>query len=118
MAATAGRVRTEPGRKRVRAYLAGELVADTRHPILVWEWPYFPVYYIPVADIRAELIPAGTTEHSPSRGDADIYHIKVPGATADGAARRYPDSPLEGLREAVRDERMVRGGRTGLHPPA
>ena len=104
MAKTAGRVRTETGRKRVRVYLAGELVADTSHPVLVWEWPYFPVYYIPAADIRAELIPAGTTDHSPSRGDAEIYHVKVSGATADGAARRYPDSPLEELREAVRLE--------------
>jgi len=104
MAKTAGRVRTETGRKRVRAYLAGELVADTSHPVLVWEWPYFPVYYIPAADIRAELIPAGTTDHSPSRGDAEIYHVKVSGAAADSAARRYPDSPLEELREAVRLE--------------
>jgi uncharacterized protein (DUF427 family) len=102
MAKTAGRVRTEPGRKRVRAYLAGELVADTRHPVLVWEWPYFPVYYIPAADIRAELVPAGTTEHSPSRGNAEIYHVKVSGAAAEGAARRYPDSPLEELRATVR----------------
>ena len=104
MAKTAGRVRTETGRKRVRAYLAGELVADTSHPVLVWEWPYFPVYYIPAADIRAELIPAGTTDHSPSRGDAEIYHVKVSGASADSAARRYPDSPLEELRDAVRLE--------------
>jgi uncharacterized protein (DUF427 family) len=102
MAAAAGRVRTEPGRKRVRAYLAGQLVADTMRPVLVWEWPYFPVYYIPAEDIRAELVPAGITDHSPSRGDADIYHVKVPGATADGAARRYPASPLEALRAAVR----------------
>jgi len=102
MAKQAGRVRIEAGPKRVRAYLAGELVADTRRPLLVWEWPYFPVYYIPAADIRAELVPAGTTDHSPSRGDAEIYHVKVSGAAADGAARRYPDSPLEDLREAVR----------------
>ena len=102
MAAAAGRVRAEPGRKRVRVYLTGELVADTKHPVLVWEWPYFPVYYIPVADIRAELIPSGATDHSPSRGDAEIYDVKVSGGTAGGAARRYPDSPLEDLREAVR----------------
>jgi uncharacterized protein (DUF427 family) len=34
-----GTVRVEPGAKRVRAYLAGRLVADTRHPSLVWEIP-------------------------------------------------------------------------------
>ncbi len=32
-----GRVRVERGSKRVRAYLAGRLVADTVAPLLVWE---------------------------------------------------------------------------------
>ena len=89
---TAGRVRTETGRKRVRAYLGGELVADTRQPVLVWEWPYFPVYYFPAADVRAELVEAGDRALA-EPGDAQLYHVRVPGATAKRAARRYPDSP-------------------------
>ena len=52
-----GRVHAETGAKRVRAYLGGDLVADTTRPVLVWEVPYYPAYYIPVADIRAELTP-------------------------------------------------------------
>ena len=99
-----GSVKIEPGHKRVRAYLNGELVADTVRPVLVWEWPYYPAYYIPAADVRADLIPAGQTEHSPSRGDAELLHVKVAMATADLAARRYPDSPLGELRELVRFE--------------
>jgi uncharacterized protein (DUF427 family) len=102
MATSAGRVRTEPGRKRVRAYLDGELVADTRQPLLVWEWPYFPVYYIPAEGILARLEPTGKTEHSPSRGEAEICDVVTGRGTAPGAARRYPDSPLEALRGAVR----------------
>ena len=42
-----GRVRVEQGHKRVRAYLGGELVADTIEPLLVWEIPYYPAYYLP-----------------------------------------------------------------------
>ena len=99
-----GSVKIEPGRKRVRAYLNGELVADTIRPVLVWEWPYYPVYYVPAADVRAGLIPAGQTEHSPSRGDAELLHVKVATATADLAACRYPASPLTELRELVRFE--------------
>jgi uncharacterized protein (DUF427 family) len=97
-----GRVRVEPGAKRVRTYLAGRLVADTLHPVLVWEIPYYPAYYLPLADVRAELVPTGKTEHSPSRGEAEIYDVRVDGATAESAARRYPDSPLEALRDLVR----------------
>jgi uncharacterized protein (DUF427 family) len=97
-----GRVRVEHGAKRVRAYLAGRLVADSLHPVLVWEIPYYPAYYLPLADVRAELAATGKTEHSPSRGEAEIYDVRVNGATAEGAARRYPDSPLEALRGLVR----------------
>ena len=35
-------IRIEEGRRRVRAYLDGHLVADTARPVLVWEWPYHP----------------------------------------------------------------------------
>ena len=99
---TRGSVRVEQGAKRVRVYLAGRLVADTRRPFLVWEIPYFPTYYLPLADVQAKLEPTGNTEHSPSRGEAEILDVRVDGATAAGAARRYPDSPLEPLRDLVR----------------
>src|SRR5690348_6448276 len=99
---TRGRVRVEHGRKRVRAYLGGELAADTTSPLLVWEVPYYPAYYIPAGDIRAELVPTGVTDHSPSRGDAVIFDVRTPTATAPSAARRYASSPIQDLRQAVR----------------
>jgi uncharacterized protein (DUF427 family) len=97
-----GRVRVESSRKRVRAFLAGELVADTVHPLLVWEHPGYPTYYIPVADVRAELVPTGRVEHSPSRGEGEVYDVRVGNATAPGAAQRFPHSPFDDLRGAVR----------------
>ena len=97
-----GSVRVEQGAKRVRAYLAGRLVADTMHPFLVWEIPYYPAYYLPLADVLAELEPTGKTEHSPSRGEATVYDVRVEGAVAEGAAKRYLDSPLTALRDLVR----------------
>jgi uncharacterized protein (DUF427 family) len=97
-----GAVRVEHGAKRVRAYLAGRLIADTTRPFLVWEVPYYPAYYLPLTDVAAELVPTGKTEHSPSRGEAEIFDVRVDGATAVAAARRYPDSPLEKLRALVR----------------
>ena len=46
-------IRIEPSHKRVRTYLAGQLVADTLHPVLVWEGPHYPVYYLPASDGRS-----------------------------------------------------------------
>jgi uncharacterized protein (DUF427 family) len=97
-----GAVRVEPGAKRVRGYLAGRLVADTTRPFLVWEVPYYPAYYLPLADVVADLVPTGKTEHSPSRGEAEVFDVQVEGATARAAASRYPGSPLEKLRDLVR----------------
>jgi uncharacterized protein (DUF427 family) len=104
-----GTVRVEPSAKRVRAYLAGRVVADTRRPSLVWEVPYYPAYYFPLGDVTAELSPTGKTEHSPSRGDAELYDVRVDGAVAEGAAKRYPDSPLPAIRGLVRLEWAAMG---------
>jgi uncharacterized protein (DUF427 family) len=95
-------VKVERSPKRVRAYLDGIIVADTYAPLLVWEIPYYPTYYIPISDIKAELIPSGETEHKGELGDAELLHVKTQAGTAEGAARRYADSPVAELRDAVR----------------
>lgn len=97
-----GRVKVETGAKRVRLYLDNRLVADTLRPLLVWEKPFYPTYYVPAKDVVAELKPTGQTEHSPSRGDAQVHDVLIDGLTAAGKARTVPESPLEELREAVR----------------
>jgi uncharacterized protein (DUF427 family) len=98
----ANEIRVEHGRKRVRALLAGELVADTTSPLLVWEVPYYPTYYIPTADVRAKLIPYGA-DVDELLGEAEILSVEVPGgATAVGGARRYPASPARQIHDAVR----------------
>jgi uncharacterized protein (DUF427 family) len=100
-----GRVRVERGTKRVRAYLAGEVVADTIAPWLVWEVPYYPAYYFPIADVRAGLLDDGhEPSHSPSRGDAAVRTVVAGAGRAAGAALVYEDSPLEEIRGTVRLE--------------
>ena len=102
---TRGQVRTEPSAKRVRAYLGGEVVADTIHPVLVWEVPYYPAYYFPVGDVRTDLLePDGGTAHSPSRGDGQTYTVTAGGKRAPAAALRYTDSPIPELRDLIRLE--------------
>src|SRR5262249_7077707 len=44
----------------------------------------------------------GATERSPSRGTGEVLDVVTANATAAGGALRYPDSPFEELRGAVR----------------
>jgi len=92
-------MRVEQSRKRIRAYLGGEVIADTTGALLVWESPYYPTYYLPVADVRMDrLIDEGEGKRSPSRGTPLTYTIEAGGSTAPAAAYAYPDSPIEAIR--------------------
>ena len=92
-------IRIQPGTKRVRVYVGGELVADSIQPVLVWEVPYYPTYYFPVSDVRIELLEReGGVGHSPSRGDGHRFAVK----DRSHAALRYEDSPIEELRDLIR----------------
>jgi uncharacterized protein (DUF427 family) len=103
MGAQRGSVRAERGAKRVRVYFGGVAIADTTRPLLVWEKPYYPAYYIPVEDVRTDLLAEdGDVRHSPSRGDAQVLTVKVGGREAAGAALRYDESPLDGVAGHVR----------------
>jgi uncharacterized protein (DUF427 family) len=100
-----GQVRLEPGLKRVRAHLGGQTVLDTVRPMLVWENPHYPAYYIPAEDVaRDRLVASDTVTRSPSRGDAQHFTVKAGGKKAVDAAWTYPDSPVEGLRGLIRFE--------------
>lgn len=100
---TRGRVRVEDGPKRVRVLFAGTYIADTTNVKLVWEHPYYPAYYIPLADVREDLLKdTGTTDHSPSRGDAAVHDLIVDGRQAEHAALVYRDADIDELVGMVR----------------
>src|SRR5438105_741488 len=100
---TTERVRMEPSAKRLRTYLGGVCVADTLQPMLVWEIPFYPAYYFPVADVRLDLLlPDGGVRQDPVRGDGRTFTVRAGGREAAGAALRYEDSPVPELRDLVR----------------
>ena len=100
-----GRVRVEQGSKRIRAYLDGEIVADTRRPLLVWEKPYYPTYYFPAADVNTDLLTeVGGVAHSPSRGDGKLLTVRAGKQKRVGAALRYERSPFAELNATIRLE--------------
>ena len=69
---------------RVRVRIAGEIVADTAHALLLEEGALPPVFYIPRGDARMEhFAPSATTSHCPFKGDASYFSAK--GGPADVA---------------------------------
>jgi len=97
-------VRVEQGQKWVRTYVHGELVADTRRPLLVWERPYYPTYYIPLDDVRAKLVPTGETRPSASLGPAEVLTVVTGRGEVTAAALRHRDAASAAVRDAVRLE--------------
>ena len=91
----------EPSPRRVRVYFAGVPIADTYRAHLVWEVPYYPAYYLPLADVTA-LTPSDRVRPPDPRGTPRCYDVRVGDRVAHGAAWSYPDS--EELRELVRIE--------------
>jgi uncharacterized protein (DUF427 family) len=93
-----GRIRIEDGQKRVRVFLDGQCVADSAKVKLVWEKPYYPVYYFPESDVRMELLtPSGEEKRSPSRGTARLFNVAAGAKAAENAAYTYPEPKIEEL---------------------
>jgi uncharacterized protein (DUF427 family) len=97
-------MRTEVSQKRVRVYVAGQLVADSHAPRLVWEIPNYPTYYLPASDVVAALTPA----------DGDTFDVVVGDVTVPGAARRSDD--LVRLDFAAMDEWLEEDEPIYVHP--
>ncbi|MFF5175212.1 DUF427 domain-containing protein [Micromonospora sp. NPDC000089] len=92
----------EPVPRRVRAVLAGEPVLDTTDARYVWEWPYYPQYYVPLADVRRELlVDEGRTEPS-DRGTARLHGLRVGPTDRPSCARVYGADAAAGLADTVR----------------
>jgi uncharacterized protein (DUF427 family) len=96
-----GEVRSERSPKRVRVVLGGEVVADSRHVLLVWERPYYPTYYFPEGDVTAGLAPEDGARRSPALGESRSFTVKAGDRQVEGGAYAYPHSPVEELRGHV-----------------
>ncbi len=109
LSSATGSLRYEPVEKRLRAYLDGELVADTAAGLLIWEpRRVVPTYAVPDADFSAQLHEAGHGELSgdsmltpadPFRAHScpgRVFDVGVTGARRPAAAFRADDPDLAG----------------------
>ncbi len=89
--------------KRIRGVLAGETVVDTCHGTMLHESGMLPQWYLPLDDIRADLlVESSTSTHCPFKGDASYYSVQVGDRLVEDAIWTYrapnPESAwLEGL---------------------
>lgn len=94
----------EPVPRRVRAMVGADVVLDTTRALYVWEVPYYPQFYIPRDDVRADMLVAdGKTEDTP-RGPVDLHTLTVGVSRQENAAKVLTDSTVPDLAGTVRFE--------------
>ena len=82
--------------RRIRGMLDGETVVDTRRARLLHETGMLPQWYLPLEDVRQDLLaPSATTTHCPFKGDASYYSLRVGDRLVEDAVWHYRD-PLPG----------------------
>ncbi len=94
----------EPVPRRVRAVLADEVVVDTTSALYVWEWPNYPQFYIPLADVTPGVLVDEQHPQRLSRGTAQRHALRVGDTERPAAARVYGEDALESLAGHVRFE--------------
>jgi uncharacterized protein (DUF427 family) len=92
----------EPVPRRVRAMLGGEVVLDTTDARYVWEWPNYPQYYIPLADVQPSVLVDERHEQKLHLGTARRHGLRAGDISRPGAARVYTDDAAAGLAGTVR----------------
>ena len=94
----------EPVPRRIRATLGAHTILDTTRALYVWEWPNYPQYYIPVADVDPTVLVDEQHPQRLSRGTARRHSIRAGDTLRPGAARLYTEDAIPGLPGMVRFE--------------
>ena len=86
------RIFVERSAKRLRVELAGTVVADTTRAQQLHETGLLPAYYIPLDDVRRDLLTL-TDRHTtcPFKGEASYFSVTVDDRVAENVAWTYPE---------------------------
>jgi uncharacterized protein (DUF427 family) len=83
----------------VQVVIDGEVVADTRRPVLLLETGLVTRYYIPRVDVRMELLePSDTFTMCPYKGRASYFSLRLGDTVHEDAVWYYPQ-PLRDVRK-------------------
>jgi len=82
--------------RRVRATFGRQTVVDTTRAVLLHETGLLPQVYVPVEDIRADLIqPTEHHTYCPFKGTASYWTVAAGDQTAENAIWSYPEPNQE-----------------------
>jgi uncharacterized protein (DUF427 family) len=82
----------EPCDRRVRVVVGDVVIADTTDAKRVLETSHPPVYYLPPADVRTDLLSrSGRTSMCEFKGRAFYYTLSAGERTVENVAWAYPD---------------------------
>ncbi len=94
---------TEPVPRRIRGTKAGETLVDSTQALYVWEWPYYPHYYVPRSDVHMDAFIVGDVAKT-AQGEARHLALKTGAVERRPAARMITKSDIPGLTGTVRVE--------------
>jgi uncharacterized protein (DUF427 family) len=88
------RVDVLPSSRHVVVRIGGEVVADTHKPTLLFETGLPTRWYLPLPDVRIDLlVPSGTRTSCPYKGHASYYSVRVGDEVHEDVVWYY-DTPL------------------------
>lgn len=84
------RIAIHPFPDQVRVSYNGVELAKTRNALLLDETGHNRVFYIPLADVRMELLEHSQHQtHCPLKGDASYWSLKLPGEEQENLIWAY-----------------------------
>ncbi len=93
------RVDCLPSSRRVEVFVDGEKVAESKRGVFLFETGQPTRYYLPIADIRLDLLTASKYQsRCPYKGIASYYHLSVNGKRHDNLVWYYPEPVHESAR--------------------
>ncbi|RPA60993.1 DUF427 domain-containing protein [Aerococcus agrisoli] len=69
-----------PSTRHIQVIIDGEIVADSHRPVILYETGLTPRYYLPVEDIKMDvLVPSETHSRCPYKGYASYWDVNING---------------------------------------
>jgi uncharacterized protein (DUF427 family) len=91
-------VDARPSSRYVEVLAGGEVIAQTRRSVVLSETGLPNRWYVPVEDVRPEVLELSATHTvCPYKGTASYRSLRTPGGLIPDAAFCYP-APLDGAR--------------------